>query len=266
MAAKSRSGIHFVPGMPNYTANNQAMETNPQPVTIVTGAGSGIGLETASCLASRGHRIVLVGRRREPLVSAAARIGPGVAHVVARDVGEAGAGAAIVVEALDRFGRLDHLVNAAGWAPRHPVPETDEATIRAAFAVNAVGPACLAAAAFAVMSKQPDGLTRRIVQVSSRATIDPFDGFFAYAASKASMNLASMVIDREGQRLNGCTVRSVALVFGAVETGMLRAVATRDDVPLAMSASDAGRFVADVVEGRLDAEEVGSRGFEVPGP
>lgn len=242
------------------------MATNPQPVTIVTGAGSGIGLEAALSLASRGHRIVLVGRRREPLELASQRIGTDASHVVTHDVGEVGAGAAIVTGAMERFGQLDHLVNGAGWAPRLSVSATDEATIRAAFAVNAIGPACMAAAAFKVMSGYVDGRTRRIVQISSRATVDPFAGFFAYAASKASLNLASLVMDREGRVLRGCTVRSVALVFGAVETGMLRSIADGSEVPVAMAASEAGRFVADAVEGLLDGETIGPSGFEVPGP
>lgn len=240
------------------------MPTNSQPVTIVTGAGSGIGLHTALTLATRGHRLVLVGRRHEPLRLAACMIPPGAAHVLPLDISSPGAASEIVSEMLARLGRLDHLVNAAGWAPRASVPQTDESTIRAAFAVNAVGPACLAAAAFASMSRNTDGATRRIVQISSKATADPFPGFFAYAASKASMNLASLVLDREGVALSGCRVRSVALVFGAVETHMLRSVASREEVPNAMAAADAGRFVADVVEGSLDSVPVEPSGYGVP--
>lgn len=221
------------------------------PVTVITGAGSGIGRETAIALARAGHRLLLVGRREKPLLETATLAG-GECEALVQDVAAHGAAAAVVGRAVDRFGRLDSLVNNAGWAPRLAIKATDEATIRKAFDINAVGPACLAAEAFRVMASFQDGRTRRIVNISSLATRDPYEGFYAYAASKASMNLASVVLDREGRSLAGCTVRSFALAFGAVETGMLRSVATTAEVPSAMSAAEAGAIVAAAVRGSLD--------------
>jgi NAD(P)-dependent dehydrogenase (short-subunit alcohol dehydrogenase family) len=73
-------------------------------VCLVTGSTAGIGLEVATRLATEGAHVVSTGRRDQ---------GPGELHVAA-DLTERGAGERIVATAVERFGRIDGLVNNAG--------------------------------------------------------------------------------------------------------------------------------------------------------
>ncbi|MBW8705707.1 putative oxidoreductase [Streptomyces sp. MBT84] len=85
-------------------------------VAVITGASSGIGRATALRLAEEGATIVVVGRRRErveELAESVAKEG-GQALALVADVSDADAAAGIVDDVVERFGRLDILVNAAG--------------------------------------------------------------------------------------------------------------------------------------------------------
>jgi short-subunit dehydrogenase len=92
-------------------------DASTRPVALVTGASAGIGLACVDLLAARGHDLVLVARRRERLDEIAARLaGQGSqALVVAADLADPAAPAAIADAALARFGRVDVLVNNAGY-------------------------------------------------------------------------------------------------------------------------------------------------------
>ena len=95
-------------------------------VAIVTGAGSGIGLATATLLARRGVAVVAVGRRHEPLQGLLEEFGPERIEPLSVDITRAEAPAAAVTMALERFGRLDYLVNNAGKGRPFPVHETTD--------------------------------------------------------------------------------------------------------------------------------------------
>jgi meso-butanediol dehydrogenase / (S,S)-butanediol dehydrogenase / diacetyl reductase len=99
-------------------------------VAIVTGAGSGIGLATATMLHGQGMAVVGVGR--DPGKLAALETACGTSARVAThsaDLTAAEAPAAIVALALERFGRLDFVVNNAGIGSPKPLDETDDATL-----------------------------------------------------------------------------------------------------------------------------------------
>ena len=84
------------------------------PVTIITGAGSGIGRALAELLALRGHRLALAGRRQTALLETAALCGgsPSVlCHSV--DLSDDTSASALVAAVAARFGRIDNLVNCA---------------------------------------------------------------------------------------------------------------------------------------------------------
>jgi NAD(P)-dependent dehydrogenase (short-subunit alcohol dehydrogenase family) len=210
------------------------MPDHPIPVALITGAGSGIGRAVAVRLAREGFRLVLAGRRMGPLEDTASRLPPGTESVcVPADVSDPGSGHALVTTALGRFGRLDALINNAAMAPLRPIERTTADLIQQTFFTNAIGPACAIAAAWLVFSRQhAEGRTGPIghcvVNVSTLGTRDPFPGFFAYASSKAALNLMAQSCAKEGAAIG---VRAFAVAPGAVETPMLREIFPPDVLP-----------------------------------
>jgi NAD(P)-dependent dehydrogenase (short-subunit alcohol dehydrogenase family) len=95
---------------------------------IVTGASSGIGRDIAGSFLNRGDNVVLNGRNPEKLAAAADELGaPDRVAFVAGNTGERKTGATLVRTAIDRFGRVDVLVNNAGtFAPRPFVEVTED--------------------------------------------------------------------------------------------------------------------------------------------
>ncbi|WP_303764202.1 SDR family NAD(P)-dependent oxidoreductase [Sphingobium yanoikuyae] len=99
-------------------------------VAIITGAGSGIGLCTAKMLHDAGMAIVGVGRDPAKLATLESEIGdPARVATLSIDVTADDAPAQIVQLALDRFGRIDFLVNNAGAGSPKPLHETDDSTL-----------------------------------------------------------------------------------------------------------------------------------------
>jgi NAD(P)-dependent dehydrogenase (short-subunit alcohol dehydrogenase family) len=89
-------------------------ETSTSKVVLVTGAGTGIGRAVALAFLAGGHRVVLAGRRAEPLQSVAKESGTDLALAVPTDVGNPESVAALFAQIKNKFGRLDVLVNNAG--------------------------------------------------------------------------------------------------------------------------------------------------------
>ena len=85
-------------------------------VAIVTGAGTGVGRATALALLRNGYRVVLAGRRQEPLEQVAAEAGPAASQALAvpTDVSDPASVRALFARTKDAFGRLDLLFNNAG--------------------------------------------------------------------------------------------------------------------------------------------------------
>jgi NADP-dependent 3-hydroxy acid dehydrogenase YdfG len=217
------------------------------PVSIITGAGGGVGRCIAVRLAAAGHRVALVGRTRATLEETAAACA-GETLVVEADV--AGEAEAIVARVAGEWGGVDALVNNAGVAPVVPIAETDAELMRHTFAVNTFGPARLIAACWPLFAARGAGC---VVNVSSMATVDPFPGFLAYAASKAAVESFVRSIRNEGAEIG---VRAFGVAPGAVETAMLRAIVDEDQLPSSctLAPDDVAAVVVDCVLGRRDAE------------
>lgn len=236
------------------------MTSPTSPIAIITGAGSGIGLATSQLLAAEGWTIALAGRRAEALNAAAATL-PGSSHLcIPADISEPDACGELVRQTIAAFGRIDAIVNNAGFAPLLPIGDHTPGLIRQTFDINTLGPANLILAVWPHMLAQRSG---RIVNVSSMATLDPFPGFFAYAAAKASVELMAKSIAREGTRAG---IKAFAVAPGAVETPMLRSIISEDLVPAskALAPSIVAGVIADCVLGRRDTEN--GQTIRVPSP
>ena len=160
-------------------------------VAVVTGASAGIGRATAIMLHKRGARVVVAARRVERLQELAGQI-DGLA--VACDVGVWEQVEALVDRAVEWGGRLDIMVNNAGFGAGGALHEHDP--IRAAEMVqtNVVGVLNGVRAAGAVMARQGSG---GIVNVSSIVGHFPEVGSGAYAATKAAVDSISGTAYRE---------------------------------------------------------------------
>ena len=153
-------------------------------VVIVTGAGSGIGRATALLLAERGAKPVLVARRESTLDEVAALIS-GESLVVRADVSDAAAPAGIVAAAVERFGRVDGLVNNAAIVRHMPLGEWDVATFDEHLFTNIRAPYFLTQAALPYLRESP---IRSVVNISSSSGTLRRTGQSVYGMTKAALD------------------------------------------------------------------------------
>jgi len=167
----------------------------------VTGAGSGIGRAAAAALGGDGYAVALVGRRREPLESAAREI-DAETEVVTSDVGDPEQARGAVEAAVARFGRLDVVVNNAGIAGSAAAGDEGLETWTRVLATNLTGPFVVTRAAL------PHLVAHRgsVVNVSSINAERAGPGWTSYCVSKAGLVMLTRCVandyGREGVRAN----------------------------------------------------------------
>jgi NAD(P)-dependent dehydrogenase (short-subunit alcohol dehydrogenase family) len=149
-------------------------------VCVVTGASSGIGLETARRLAAEGAQVLMVGRNPEPLEAAASEAG---ADYVAADVTDAEAVERIVATCAEQMGGIDVLVNNAGTSFAKPLAELTDEDWNGQWELNVLAPMRLMRAAAPRMAAGGGG---RIVNVCSSSGKRPSQTNAAYSVTKAA--------------------------------------------------------------------------------
>lgn len=155
-------------------------------VALVTGAGRGLGRAMAEALASAGADTVLVARRQGDLEETAKlveRAGRRAA-VVPGDVVDPSTADDAVKVALERFGRVDILVNDAGAYHMAPIEETDEADWRRVLDVNLVGSFQFCRAVAPHFKQRGSG---KVVNIASVLGTFGVGGASAYCAAKAGV-------------------------------------------------------------------------------
>jgi NAD(P)-dependent dehydrogenase (short-subunit alcohol dehydrogenase family) len=158
---------------------NMADNTTEKKVWLVTGAGRGMGVDIAQAALEAGHAVVATGRNPERVSAALG------AHdellTIALDVTDPASAQAAVDAALDRFGRIDVLVNNAGNFYAGFFEEITPEDFRAQVETNLFGPLNVTRAVLPVMRAQRSGL---VVTMSSTAGLIGQEFTSAYAASK----------------------------------------------------------------------------------
>ncbi|MFC4120013.1 SDR family NAD(P)-dependent oxidoreductase [Nonomuraea zeae] len=150
---------------------------------IITGASRGFGRAMAEWALSAGDNVVAAVRRPESMADLAAGY-PDTCLVATFDVRDTAAAEGLVRDTIDRFGRLDVLVNNAGRALVGAVEEVSDTQLRELMDLHLFGPAALVRAALPAMRAQGAGT---IVQMSSQGGRTSFPGVSAYSASKFAL-------------------------------------------------------------------------------
>src|SRR5579862_1577265 len=190
-------------------------------VCIVTGSTSGIGLAVARLLRDEGGLVVTSGRSGE---------GIGELHVSA-DLSRPGEPERVVSAALERFGRVDCLVNNVGWAEIHRFEDLTEEMWERSWQLNVMSAVRATKAVLPDMRARGSGV---IVNVSSTAAKRPSSGMPEYSVTKAAMlSLSRLVADlyaRDGIRCNAVAPGPTATGAWLGEGGLADQQGNRDEV------------------------------------
>ena len=194
---------------------------------LVTGGATGIGKATALALAADGFDVALLGLPGSPLGGAAGEVHALEAGALAieADVARAGDAQRGVDEAVERFGRLDLLVNCAGTSAVGEVAHPSEDELDRVFDTNVKGVFLMTRAAVPALARAGGA---SIVNVASQLALSAVAGFAAYCASKAALlhltRCLALELQPHGIRVN-------AVCPGGTDTPLLRGAFPGDRGP-----------------------------------
>ena len=189
-------------------------------VAVVTGSASGIGKATAEALAGEGATVCIgdIAADKGEAVAAELRAKGRQAEYFSLDLTDRDSIAKFAAAVLKRFGRVDILVNGAGWGKTVPFVDSDDAFWEKVINLNFVGPMRLTKALLPQMFERKYG---RVVSVSSDAGRVGSLGETVYSGAKAGLIGFTKALAREGARYN-VTVNVVCP--GPTDTPLLAAV------------------------------------------
>jgi 3-oxoacyl-[acyl-carrier protein] reductase len=209
-------------------------------VAIVTGAASGFGAEIARRYVAEGAKVAIGDINEAGAQSVAAALGA-AALAVKCDVSKRADVDSLVAATLARFGRLDIVVNNAGFTHKNmPLLEVDEQTFDRVYAINVKSIYYMTLAAVPILRKNKGGV---ILNIGSTAGIRPRPGLTWYNGSKGAANMLSksLAVELAPDRIR---VNAICPVIGA--TGMLELFMGMPDTP-----ENRAKFIATIPLGRL---------------
>ncbi|MDR6620414.1 oxidoreductase [Sinomonas atrocyanea] len=204
------------------------------PVWLITGCSTGLGRALAEAVLARGDRAVVTARDAGS-VADLVEAHPDTALALALDVTDAAQVASAAAAAQDRFGRIDVLVNNAGYGYRAAVEEGDDADVARLFATNVFGPVALMKAVLPGMRARRSGA---IVNISSIGVRLCPVGSGYYSATKAALEGISGSAQKELAPLG---ISVTAVEPGAFRTDFAGRSLTQSAEPIADYAQTAGQ-------------------------
>jgi len=220
-------------------------------VVVLAGASGGLGAAIGAELVDQGAQLTLIGRSSERLL-ALDLAGPRVVG----DLADAATGERAVAAALEAYGRIDGIVNAAGEVAFGPLADTSDDTLDRLVASNLLGPLRLIRAALPHLG---GGF---VVNISAVVAEQPPAGMAAYAATKAALTAASVSLRRELRRSR---IDVIDVRPPHTETGLAQRPLAGEAPPLGPGlapADAAARIVRAIIAGE---REVGAVDFDEAG-
>ena len=186
-------------------------------VWFITGAGSGIGAATARAALKTGDRVIATGRNLDKVRNALSDVAGDRLAFVQLDVANEAQAKAAVDAAMQAFGRIDVLVNNAGYSLLGNFEELSTAQIEGLISTNLYGVIHVMRAVLPVMRKQRSG---RIINISSLAGIMGFKHCGAYSAAKFAVEGLSLSVAQEVEQFG---IKVVVVAPGFFRTDLLNA-------------------------------------------
>ena len=161
---------------------------------FITGSSRGLGRALTRAALDAGDRVAATAREPAQLGDLVAEYGERI-HPITLDVTDARAASLAIAEAHRRFGRLDVIVNNAGYANVSPIETTDDEDFRAQFETNFWGVYHVSKAAIPILREQGGGIVIQISSVGGRVGGSP--GIASYQAAKFAIDGFSRVLQAE---------------------------------------------------------------------
>lgn len=181
-------------------------------VWLITGASSGLGDGIARAVLDRGDFAAVTSRDADRLKPLTEKY-PNQAFPVTLDLNNAASMRQAVQSVLERFGKVNVLVNNAGYGYRAAIEESEPAAVEELFQTNFFGPMELVRLILPQMRAQHSGL---IINISSIGAVRGALGNGYYSAAKGALELASEALSKEVQQLG---IRVMVAEPGALRTG-----------------------------------------------
>lgn len=183
-------------------------------VWFVTGASKGLGLALTNTLLKAGYRVAATSRNNEQLIAAAGAVSDQFLPLSV-DLTDALAVKKAIADTVQHFGRLDVVVNNAGYGMGGTVEEFSELELKQSFEVNVFAPVYVMQAALPFLRKQQSG---HIINISSIAGFAAATGWDVYAATKSALTAMTEVLTQDVKEL---TIHATVVAPGALRTEFL---------------------------------------------
>jgi NAD(P)-dependent dehydrogenase (short-subunit alcohol dehydrogenase family) len=163
------------------------------PTAIVTGASRGLGLALARALAERGWRLIIDARQAAPLDAAATELAQKTdVAAFAGDVSDPEHRAGLIAAAGERIDLLVNNASLLGPSPQPALADYPLDTLERVYRVNVLAPLALAQLALPLL-----GPGARIVNLSSDAAVEPYEGWGGYGSAKAALDHLTAILGVE---------------------------------------------------------------------